>query len=70
MGDSELVLALSHEDVAVNPTSNLQLPANQGKRERFAAPAEMTATEGGSGAVGDRCLCRAEARRAARPAVE
>jgi integrase len=35
--------ALAHEDVAVNPTSNLQLPANQGKRERFATPTEMAA---------------------------
>jgi integrase len=35
--------ALAHEDVAVNPTSNLQLPANRGKRERFATPAEMAA---------------------------
>jgi integrase len=35
--------ALAHEDAAVNPTSNLQLPSSHGTRERFATAAEMEA---------------------------
>ena len=35
--------ALALDDVAVNPTRGLQLPANRGRRDRIAAPAEAHA---------------------------
>ena len=35
--------ALALDEVAVNPTRDLQLPANRGRRERIAAPAEAHA---------------------------
>ena len=35
--------ALAHGDVAVNPTTDLQMPAVRGKRDRIAAPDEAAA---------------------------
>jgi integrase len=32
--------AVRREDVAINPTSDLELPHDRGRRERVAAPAE------------------------------
>jgi hypothetical protein len=63
--------AIAREQVAFDPTENLELARPDGRRDRIAAPEEAAALLGGAarrgtGAVGDGALRRATPRRAAR----
>jgi integrase len=56
--------ALALDEVAVNPTTGVQLPAVRGRRERIASPgrgsrADRRVPEAGPGALGHRALRRA-----------